>query len=86
MVQHLLAWAGGSDIFGYVSLDDLDPQVQLGWHYCLISIISILTWESLKYPISSPVGVKSLLLNPVEKFSGVNSAEGVFEIKVVLPV
>lgn len=45
----------------------------------------ILTWESLKYPVSSPVGVKSLLLNPVENFSGVNSAEGVFEIKVVVP-
>lgn len=44
-----------------------------------------LTWESWNYPVSSAVGVKSLLLNPVENFSGVNSAEGVFEIKVVLP-
>lgn len=44
-----------------------------------------LTWESLNYLVSSAVGVKSLLLNPVENFSGVNSAEGVFEIKVVLP-
>lgn len=44
-----------------------------------------LTWESLNYPVSRAVGVKSLLLNPVENISGVNSAEGVFEIKVVLP-
>lgn len=44
-----------------------------------------LTWESLHYPVSWTVGVKLLLLNPVENFSGVNSAEGVFEIKAVLP-
>lgn len=44
-----------------------------------------LTWESLNYPASSAVDVKSLLLNPVENFSGVNSAEGVFEIKMVVP-
>lgn len=43
-----------------------------------------LTWESLNYPVSWAVGVKLLLLNPVENFSGLNSAEGVFEIKVVL--
>lgn len=44
-----------------------------------------LTWESVNYPVSWAVDVKLLLLNPVENFSGVNSAEGVFEIKVVLP-
>lgn len=44
-----------------------------------------LTWESLNYPVSRAAGVKSLLLNPVENFSGVNSTEGVFEVKVVLP-
>lgn len=44
-----------------------------------------LTWESLNYPVLPAVAVKSLLLSPVENFSGVNSAKDVFEIKVVLP-
>lgn len=44
-----------------------------------------LTWESLTYPVPWAADVKLLLLNTVENVSGVNSAESVFEIKVVLP-
>lgn len=44
-----------------------------------------LIWEYLDYSVLWAVVVKLLLLNPVKSFSSVNSAEGVFVIKVVLP-
>lgn len=68
-----------------MSLDDLDPQVQLGWHCCLISQDSQFNLGVFELPIFIGCSVKSLLLNPIKNFSGVNSAEGCLEIKVVLP-
>lgn len=41
--------------------------------------------EVFELPSFISCSVKSLLLNPIKNFSGVNSAEGRLEIKVVLP-